>query len=86
MNTPIKELLTLLKEEFENTFEYIGLCMAINDLLILDKITPIQYSRLREYLYANRPKDYKFETYKGWYWDKKDKQSRINWLNEHINL
>jgi hypothetical protein len=76
-----KELLIILRDNIDklNT----GLCFLITELHSEGLITEKEREKLRFYVSMHRPIAPKWEHY--YFWQPRNKESRIKWLNEQIN-
>lgn len=87
---PIKELLQLVlyKLKAKKGYPYF-LCYIIDDLFDYEKIDDAEYEKLLKYLDENRPNtkraNYNDPIGDNPFWDGTDKQSRIEYLEKHIN-
>jgi hypothetical protein len=78
-----KELLIKLRDQaiLSHKERFFGLCCVIEELKYLDLISNQEYFELNNWLKLNLPK-YTFGLY---CWEKKDIESRVKWLNKHID-
>lgn len=76
------ELLLMLKDEYiKRMNEYIGLCHCAQYLYLNDEITAMEKNILMESLIINKPKGVYLH---GYWWNNKDTNSRIEFLNKLI--
>ena len=85
----ISELLTILRDNVEidaNGEIYDGLCYEIVTLHENGKISYLEYSTLRNYVYSNIPVIFKGLRRSPYGWPCHKWPPRLAWLNEHIEL
>lgn len=76
------ELLLMLKDEYINCInKHVGLCICIQCLRLDSKITVMEKYILKELLIINKPKKAELDEY---WWNNKDTNSRIEFLNKLI--
>jgi hypothetical protein len=76
-----KQLLILLRDNIDRLKT--GLCFLIRELWYNDTITEKERDKLQYYISMHRPIAPKWEHY--YFWQPRNKEVRIKWLNEQIN-
>lgn len=89
-----KHTLESIKKEFKDKRyydSYLGLCTVAEALYQFKIITINDYFWFVDYLFHNTENDFKYYAENDFFkrpfiWDAFDRESRYNWLNEHIEL
>jgi len=78
-----KALLIKVREKIISTDDedFFGLCTLVYLMAQNDEITEEQHDSLLEFMYNNKPKRNQDGSY---WWERKNKGKRINWLNRQI--